>query len=91
MQRVLSNNFHFQQLSKHQQYHMIEKVPSPLEYFSYTLNFQSLMAGPLIFYRDYIDFIDGCNIISKSSSNVRKLSQMMVLVMSHKIIIIFLG
>jgi lysophospholipid acyltransferase 1/2 len=49
---------------------MIEKVPSPLEYFSYVLNFQSLMAGPLVFYRDYIDFIEGYNIISRSNANV---------------------
>lgn len=59
-----------QELSKSQQYHMIEKVPSPLEYFAYMLNFQSLMAGPLIFYRDYNEFIEGCNFIGKSSSNV---------------------
>ncbi|KAG5679352.1 hypothetical protein PVAND_008923 [Polypedilum vanderplanki] len=57
------------QLSKNQQYHVIEKVPTPLEYFSYVLNFQSLMAGPLVFYRDYIDFIEGCNMITKSNSN----------------------
>lgn len=49
---------------------MIEKVPSPLEYFAYMLNFQSLMAGPLVFYRDYIEFIEGYNFIGKSSSNV---------------------
>lgn len=49
---------------------MIEKVPSPLEYFSYTLNFQSLMAGPLFFYRDYIEFIEGYNVNPKSNRNV---------------------
>lgn len=64
---VRSNN---KDLSKSQQYHMIEKVPSPLEYFAYMLNFQSLMAGPLVFYRDYIEFIEGYNFIVKSSSNV---------------------
>lgn len=58
------------ELSKSQQYHMIEKVPSPLEYFAYMLNFQSLMAGPLIFYRDYNEFIEGYNFIGKSNSNV---------------------
>lgn len=47
---------------------MVDKVPSPLEYFSFVLNFQSLMAGPLVFYRDYIDFVEGCNI--KSHTNV---------------------
>lgn len=30
-----------------------------LEYFSYVFQFQALMAGPIIFYRDYIDFIHG--------------------------------
>ena len=34
-------------------------MPSALEYFSYVLHFQALMAGPIIFYRDYIDFIHG--------------------------------
>jgi lysophospholipid acyltransferase 1/2 len=60
------------ELSKSQQYHMIEKIPTPLEYFAYMLNFQSLLAGPLIFYRDYNEFIEGYNIIGKSSSNVRR-------------------
>ncbi|XP_070497286.1 lysophospholipid acyltransferase 6 [Chironomus tepperi] len=58
------------ELSKNQQYHMIDKVPSPLEYFSYVLNFQSLMAGPLVFYRDYNDFIEGCNIKSHTNSKL---------------------
>lgn len=58
------------QLTKSQQYHMIEKVPTPLEYFAFMLNFPSLMAGPLILYRDYIEFAEGCNIIKRSNSNV---------------------
>lgn len=58
------------ELSKNQQYHMIDKIPSPLEYFSYVLNFQSLMAGPLVFYRDYIDFIEGCNFKSHTNSKL---------------------
>lgn len=49
---------------------MVEKVPAPLEYFSYAINFQSLMAGPLVLYRDYIEFVEGCNIIKGSSANV---------------------
>ncbi|KAL7048891.1 hypothetical protein ACKWTF_003517 [Chironomus riparius] len=58
------------ELSKNQQYHMIDKIPSPLEYFSYVLNFQSLMAGPLVFYRDYIDFVEGCNFKSHTISKL---------------------
>lgn len=58
------------ELTKSQQYHMIEKVPTPLEYFAYMLNFQTLMAGPLIFYRDYNEFIEGYNFIGKSGAIV---------------------
>ncbi|XP_076620237.1 lysophospholipid acyltransferase 6 [Colletes latitarsis] len=37
----------------------VKKMPSTLEYFSYVFHFQALMAGPVILYRDYIDFIQG--------------------------------
>lgn len=36
-----------------------DKMPSPLEYFAYTLAFQTLMCGPVVFYSDYISFIEG--------------------------------
>ena len=49
---------------------MVDKIPTALEYFSFVINFQSLMAGPLFFYRDYIEFIEGCNIMTKVHSNV---------------------
>lgn len=40
----------------------IEKIPTPLEYFAYTLAFQTLMCGPVVFYIDYINFIEGVHI-----------------------------
>ncbi|XP_022834842.1 lysophospholipid acyltransferase 2 [Spodoptera litura] len=40
----------------------IEKIPSPLEYFAYTLAFQTLMCGPVVFYSDYIKFIEGARV-----------------------------
>ncbi|XP_047529650.1 lysophospholipid acyltransferase 6 isoform X1 [Vanessa atalanta] len=39
----------------------VDKIPSPLEYFAYTLAFQTLMCGPVVFYSDYISFIEGDN------------------------------
>lgn len=47
----------------------VDKIPSPLEYFAYTLAFQTLMCGPVVFYSDYIKFIesarvDGVNIVT---------------------------
>ncbi|XP_061499836.1 lysophospholipid acyltransferase 6 isoform X1 [Anopheles gambiae] len=59
-------------LTQSQQQHAIRKLPSPLEFFSYTLHFQGLMAGPLVFYKDYIDFIEGCHIIKHTSASQAK-------------------
>lgn len=51
------------ELSKSQQLYAVKKIPSTLEYFSFALQFPSLMAGPSMFYKDYIDFIDGKNLL----------------------------
>ncbi|XP_053966433.1 lysophospholipid acyltransferase 6 [Anastrepha ludens] len=56
-------------LTKAQQYHAIYKLPSALEYFSYVLNFQGLLAGPMVFYKDYIDFVEGYNLLKRPSTN----------------------
>lgn len=56
-------------MTKAQQYHSLQKLPSALEYFSFVLNFQGLMAGPLVFYRDYIEFIEGYNLLKSPVSN----------------------
>lgn len=56
-------------LTKAQQYHAVYKMPSTLEFFSYALHFQGLMAGPLVFYRDYIDFVDGYNLLKPTNTN----------------------
>lgn len=59
------------ELSKTQQYHAVRKLPTALEYFAYVLHFQGLMAGPLVFYRDYMEFIEGSQILKHTpSSNV---------------------
>lgn len=36
----------------------VDRIPSPLEYFAYTLAFQTLMCGPVVFFSDYIKFIE---------------------------------
>ncbi|XP_023171468.2 lysophospholipid acyltransferase 1 isoform X2 [Drosophila hydei] len=56
-------------MTKAQQYHAIRKMPSALEYFSYVWHFQSLMAGPLVFYKDYIEFVEGYNLLKRPTSN----------------------
>lgn len=49
-------------LTTSQKYYAVRRIPTALEYFSYMLQFHTLMVGPLVFYRDYVDFIDGTNL-----------------------------
>lgn len=56
-------------LTTSQRKHAIVKVPTALEFFSYTLHFQGLMAGPMVFYRDYIDCIDGSQYLKQSRTS----------------------
>ncbi|XP_047994985.1 lysophospholipid acyltransferase 6 isoform X1 [Leguminivora glycinivorella] len=52
--------------------HRIDKIPSPLEYFAFTLAFQTLMCGPVVFYTDYINFIEGARIDEKQSKSANE-------------------
>lgn len=58
------------ELTKSQKFHAIRTLPTALEYFSYMLHFQGLMAGPLVFYKDYIEFIEGKNFLKHANGNV---------------------
>ncbi|XP_063926151.1 lysophospholipid acyltransferase 6 isoform X2 [Zophobas morio] len=76
-QKVTSLAFHLhdgltknqEDLSKSQKVYAITKLPTALEYFSFSLHFPSLMAGPVMFYKDYMDFIDGSNLKSPHSTD----------------------
>ncbi|XP_033763817.1 membrane-bound O-acyltransferase domain-containing protein 2-like [Pecten maximus] len=46
-------------LSEDQRKNCIRQKPSFLEYYSYMFSFHNIMAGPLVFYTDYLSFIDG--------------------------------
>lgn len=49
------------ELTEEQKKVAVRDVPSPLEFYSYIFNFQGVLVGPLTFYREYADFIDGSN------------------------------
>ncbi|XP_057656266.1 lysophospholipid acyltransferase 6 [Diorhabda carinulata] len=59
-----------EEMTHTQKYYAVHKTPNFLEYFSYSLLFPSLMAGPVIFYNDYIDFVEGNNYV-KAQSDTR--------------------
>lgn len=48
-------------LTPEQRKYAIRRPPTPLEYFSYVFSFQTLMCGPLVYYTDFIEFVDGSN------------------------------
>jgi quinol-cytochrome oxidoreductase complex cytochrome b subunit len=47
-----------QEMTPYQRSHCIIAMPSLLEFFSYVFAFGNLLAGPVIEYRDYQDFIN---------------------------------
>ncbi len=34
-------------------------MPEPLEFFSYSINFQTVLVGPPLTYKDYLIYIEG--------------------------------
>ncbi|XP_050538640.1 lysophospholipid acyltransferase 6-like [Daktulosphaira vitifoliae] len=48
-----------------QKRYMIRKTPLPLNYISYLLSFQTILAGPNAFFGDYMDFLKGTNFPEK--------------------------
>ena len=60
-----------QKMRPFQKEHMIEKLPSLLEFFGFVYFFPSFLAGPAIEIKDYLRFVDGTLIPEKD--NVRTL------------------
>lgn len=51
------------QMSEDQKNQCVKSLPTVLEYVSYIFNYQGILVGPLSYYRDYMDFITGENIL----------------------------
>lgn len=68
------------ELTKDQKYHAVHRIPTALEFFSYTFHFQGLMAGPVVFYRDYVDFIDGKQMLKFTPSSTVRLAKDLTLI-----------
>lgn len=58
------------ELTKSQKFHAIRTLPTALEFFFYMLHFQGLMARLLVFYKDYIEFIEGTSFLKHTNGNV---------------------
>lgn len=60
-------------LTDDQKTQVVYKRPTFLELASYICNFQGIVVGPLCYYREYIDFVTGHNIL-KHSKQTKQLS-----------------
>lgn len=60
------------ELTNAQKKYALDKYPSVLEYFSFVLTFPALMAGPALFYREYMDFVCGKTFIQNATPGVCK-------------------
>uniref|UniRef100_A0A914XMX9 Lysophospholipid acyltransferase 1 n=1 Tax=Plectus sambesii TaxID=2011161 RepID=A0A914XMX9_9BILA len=57
-----------EELNAIQKKEAIAEVPSILEYVSFVFHFQAVLTGPLCFFSDYMDFIEGRHVTPKSAA-----------------------
>ena len=57
--RIAAEQSSEDKLTEDQKFHSIAEVPSLLEYSAYVFNFQTVICGPLVFYADFVEFVDG--------------------------------
>ncbi len=59
-------------LSEDQEQQKIIDRPKPVEYLSYIFYFHGICVGPLCFYKDYLDYIEGRNLLVIPASTVQQ-------------------
>ena len=50
-------------LSEDQEKQKVLEIPHPIEFLSYIFYFHAICVGPLCFYKDYLDYIEGRNLL----------------------------
>ncbi|CAF5001865.1 unnamed protein product [Rotaria socialis] len=53
----------FPPLNADQEKQKITDIPHPIEFLSYVFYFHGICVGPLCFYKDYLDYIEGRNLL----------------------------
>lgn len=59
-------------LNEDQKKQMIKRSPTFLEYMCYCFSFQGLMCGPMIFYNDYMQYIEGNRYVYVKQTDLEK-------------------
>jgi hypothetical protein len=59
-------------LTEDQDKQKVLDIPHPIEYLSYIFYFHGICIGPLCFYKDYLDYIEGRNLLVIPTSTVQQ-------------------
>ena len=59
-------------LNADQEKQKVTDLPSPIEYLSYIFYFHGICVGPLCFFKDYMNYIDGSNLQVIPTSSARE-------------------
>ncbi|CAF0779940.1 unnamed protein product [Rotaria sordida] len=59
-------------LNDDQEQQKIVDIPHPIEFLSYVFYFHGICVGPLCFYKDYIDYIEGRNLLVIPTSTIQQ-------------------
>lgn len=60
----------YEKLSPYRQKYVTKKKPSIFQYYGYLFQFQSILAGPNVLFKDYVQFIDGTNFKNAKSVSI---------------------
>lgn len=61
-------------LTEDQEKQKILNIPHPIEFLSYVFYFHGICVGPLCFYKDYLDYIEGRNLLVIPTSSASQSS-----------------
>jgi hypothetical protein len=62
----------FPALTEDQDKQKVLDIPHPIEFLSYVFYFHAICVGPLCFYKDYLDYIEGRNLLVIPTSTTQK-------------------
>ena len=62
----------YEALTADQDQQKVLDIPHPIEFLSYVFYFHGICVGPLCFYKDYLDYIEGRNILVIPTSSTQQ-------------------
>ena len=74
--RRSDEDIEFSALSDYQEKQKIVNLPHPIEFLSYIFYFHGICFGPTCFYKDYLDYIEGRNLLVMPTSTTQQTEEL---------------